>query len=142
MGVVRDYASEPALSTELKTIQDDLFTLEALLAAETAQAKSYLPEINETHIIKLEKAIDRMEEDLPKLKHFILPGGHPAVSFSHVARTVCRRAERQVIKLAESFAVEPVIVKYLNRLSDYLFVLGRFFSKTYNTEETVWHTDK
>lgn len=83
-----------------------------------------------------------MEEDLPKLKHFILPGGHPAVSFSHVARTVCRRAERQVIKLAESFAVEPVIVKYLNRLSDYLFVLGRFFSKTYNTEETVWHTDK
>jgi cob(I)alamin adenosyltransferase len=83
----------------------------------------------------LEKAIDKMEERLEPMKHFILPGGHPTVSFCHIARTVCRRAERIVVSLED---VDPLVIKYLNRLSDYLFVLSRFLSKKLNAKETPW----
>lgn len=86
----------------------------------------------------LEKEIDEMESQLPQLKHFILPGGHPVVSYCHIARTICRRTERCVIDLMEIEVVDEIIVKYLNRLSDYLFVLGRLIAQELGVEEVTW----
>ncbi len=86
----------------------------------------------------LEKEIDKMDEVLPEMKHFVLPGGHQAVSFCHVARCVCRRAERATLKLAENEKVEEIIYKYLNRLSDYLFVLSRKLAHDLKVAETPW----
>jgi cob(I)alamin adenosyltransferase len=82
--------------------------------------------------------MDRMNESLPELTHFILPGGHPTVSHCHVARCVCRRAERLTVELAENEMVEPLLIKYLNRLSDYLFVLARQIAKDKGAEELKW----
>ena len=116
-------------------IQDRLFTIGAILATEPGNTKVKVPRLSEEDVIVLEKAIDKMEESLEPMKHFILPGGHPTVSFCHIARTVCRRAERIVVALDN---VDPLVIKYLNRLSDYLFVLSRFLSKKLNAKETPW----
>lgn len=116
-------------------IQDRLFTIGAMLATEPGNTKVKVPHLSEDDITVLEKAIDRMEESLEPMKHFILPGGHPTVSFCHIARTVCRRAERIVVALND---VDPLVIKYLNRLSDYLFVLSRFLSKKLHAKETPW----
>lgn len=116
-------------------IQDRLFTIGAMLATEPGNTKVKVPHLSEDDIIVLEKAIDKMEEGLEPMKHFILPGGHPTVSFCHIARTVCRRAERIVVALND---VDPLVIKYLNRLSDYLFVLSRFLSKKLHAKETPW----
>ncbi|MDN3669881.1 cob(I)yrinic acid a,c-diamide adenosyltransferase [Echinicola jeungdonensis] len=136
LGLIRDYEESQNRKTFLKSIQDKLFTIGADLANRDKQAKN--PVILEKDITELEKAIDEMEEVLPPLKKFILPGGHPLVSYCHIARTVCRRAERRVISLNEQEQVAEAIIKYLNRLSDYLFVLGRMISKELNTEEVTW----
>lgn len=116
-------------------IQDRLFTIGAILATEPGNTKVKVPHLSEDDIVVLEKAIDKMEESLEPMKHFILPGGHQTVSFCHIARTVCRRAERIVVSLED---VDPLVIKYLNRLSDYLFVLSRFLSKKLNAKETPW----
>ncbi|MCF8231156.1 MAG: cob(I)yrinic acid a,c-diamide adenosyltransferase [Bacteroidales bacterium] len=138
IGLVRDHIDIETIITLIKRIQDRIFTIEARLAAETRQAEEYLPDLTESDITDLEKAIDSMEQELPPIKNFVLPGGHPAVSYSHVARTICRRAERTVIRLAESASLDPLIVQYLNRLSDYFFVLSRYLTKYFNVEETIW----
>ena len=116
-------------------IQDKLFTIGAILATEPGNTKVKTPHLSEADIVVLEKAIDKMEESLEPMKHFILPGGHQKVSFCHIARTVCRRAERIVVALND---VDPLVIKYLNRLSDYLFVLSRFLSKKLNAKEIPW----
>ncbi len=119
-------------------IQDKLFTLGAMLATEPGNTKVKIPHLSEEDITVLEKGIDKMEEGLEPMKHFILPGGHPTVSYCHIARTVCRRAERLAVALDAIEPIDPLIIKYLNRLSDYLFVLSRHLSKKLNAKETPW----
>ncbi len=138
IGVVRDHQMDDEIAKVLIEIQDRLFTIGSSLAADPEKNKMKLPEVKEEDITLLEKTIDDMDAELPEMKSFVLPGGHPAVSFCHVARCVCRRAERSVLQLAENEKVNEIIYKYLNRLSDYLFVLSRKLTKDLNAEETPW----
>lgn len=140
VGLIRDQQIDNHLQQILIEIQDRIFTCETMLAIDPEKAPlRKLPEIDESDIVLLEKEIDRMNEELPPLSNFILPGGHQAVSFCHVARTVCRRAERATLRLSQQSVVNPLIIKYLNRLSDYLFVLSRKLSKDFNAVETRWN---
>ncbi len=121
----------------LKNIQSRLFTVGSNLASDPDK-EMITPDLLEEDIHQVEKAIDTMQAGLPELKHFILPGGSAAVSAAHVARTVCRRAERRCVTLSQHSNVEPIILLYLNRLSDYFFVLARWFGKQDNVEEIKW----
>ncbi|MCD4694881.1 MAG: cob(I)yrinic acid a,c-diamide adenosyltransferase [Bacteroidales bacterium] len=125
LGLVRDLLINEHYKNILLLVQNNLFTAEAHLAADNAEHTENLPKISEKDISILEEEIDKMNEPLPGLNSFILPGGHPTVSNCHIARTICRRAERLTIKLAENHPVDDMIIKLLNRLSDYLFVLAR-----------------
>lgn len=138
VGLIRDSVSEKAVIDLLIEIQDRLFTIGSLLAADPEKNKMQLPQLKEANIELLEKAIDKMNETLPEMKHFVLPGGHTTVSYCHVARCVCRRAERAVLKLAENEKVDEIIFKYLNRLSDYLFVLSRKLTQDLKANEIPW----
>lgn len=138
IGLIRDQEIDERSKTTLIEIQDRLFTLGSLLAEDKSKNKMALPHIHESDVELLEKEIDAMNEHLPEMKSFVLPGGHTTISFCHVARCICRRAERCVLKLNEEQPVDELIYKYLNRLSDYLFVLSRHFTKTYNAAETPW----
>lgn len=138
VGQVRDAIHEQELFDLLIEIQDRLFTMGSLLAADPEKNKMELPKLSENDVTLLEKAIDKMNETLPEMKSFVLPGGHPAVSMCHIARCVCRRAERAVLKLAENESVDELSFKYLNRLSDYLFVLSRKLTKDFNAKEIPW----
>jgi cob(I)alamin adenosyltransferase len=122
----------------LRVVQDKLFTLGSLLAADPERNKMKLPTVKSTDVEALEKAIDAMDEQLPAMTHFVLPGGHQAVSQAHIARCVCRRAERMITHLNEIAEVDAIIIQYLNRLSDYLFTLSRFIAKHFNAEEIKW----
>lgn len=140
MGLIGDYLQDTTLKNVLKEIQDRLFTIGSSLACDPdKETGMHIPDLKETDILFLEREIDHMSDALPVMKHFILPGGHIAVSTIHIARCVCRRAERCVVNLLqhEQF-VEPLIIKYLNRLSDYLFVLARYVGKQLGVEEVVW----
>ncbi|HMQ48034.1 MAG TPA: cob(I)yrinic acid a,c-diamide adenosyltransferase [Saprospiraceae bacterium] len=139
LGLLRDQLTETeeAARALLYDIQNRLFALGANLASDPDK-KMAVPGISEENIAALEQAIDGMEADLPQLKNFILPGGHVAVSTCHVARCVCRRAERLVVALAASSLVEPILIRYLNRLSDYLFVLARWIGHQRGVEEVLW----
>ncbi len=138
IGLVRDCLQNKAIRAELKSIQEMLFTIGAHLAADPSKENLWLPIIEPTSVESLEKSIDQMETRLELLKNFILPGGHPTVSHCHVARCVCRRAERNIVALSELEAVVPILIQYLNRLSDYLFVLARFIGKELGVEEIAW----
>lgn len=138
VGLVRDQAVNIDRKDILKEIQDRLFTIGSILASETDQTKKRIPDLHESDIELLEKEMDRMDESLEPMRFFILPGGHQSVSFGHLARTVCRRAERVVLRLAEESEVNDLVVRYLNRLSDYLFVLCRMMIKELNVEEISW----
>lgn len=138
IGVIRDHNIDESFRRELIWIQERLFTAEAIVAADSASSTENLPNVHDTDIEKLEKSIDRMNETLPALTTFILPGGHPAVSCIHVARTVCRRAERSLIRVTEKESVDPVIIRFLNRLSDYLFVASRWIAASKGIEQTPW----
>ena len=138
IGVLYDAPENRERREFLKEIQDRLFTMGAELASEPEQNRKKLPELFESDIELLEKEIDRYTEVIPPLRAFVLPGGHSLVSFAHVARTVARRAERQVIRLSRSEPVNPLIIKYLNRLSDYLFVLSRKITQEQNAPEISW----
>jgi cob(I)alamin adenosyltransferase len=122
----------------LKEIQDRLFTMGSHLASEPEKSKRILPDLIEDDILLLEKEMDLIDSQVPPLRAFILPGGHQSVSFGHVARTVCRRAERAVILLQESEEVDDIVIRYLNRLSDYLFMLCRIMTYELGIEEIVW----
>lgn len=138
LGVLRDRALNEFLKEEFIFIQDRLFTMGSLLAADPEKSNMELPQLKEGDITILEQSIDKMETELPPMKNFVLPGGHETVSFCHVARCVCRRAERLVCALDEKQPQNPVIIAFLNRLSDYLFVYSRFVSMKLNAEEIAW----
>jgi cob(I)alamin adenosyltransferase len=122
----------------LKEIQDRLFTIGSSLASDPERSKMKIPDLLESDITLLEKEMDTMNEVLPELKHFILPGGNTVVSYCHLARCVCRRAERLTVQLASESFVDNNITIYLNRLSDYLFVLARKLSADSKTAENIW----
>lgn len=138
IGLVRDTNTEAAILNQLEEVQNTLFTFGANLAADPEKEGLKLPTIDTTAVKSLEQAIDSMEDSLPQLTSFILPGGHPSVSYCHLARVVCRRAERLVIALNHEAKVNPDIIIYLNRLSDYLFVLSRYIAKAVNAKELPW----
>jgi cob(I)alamin adenosyltransferase len=140
VGLIRDHNHvENHINKTLLEIQDRLFTLEAHLAEDpNGVLTRKLPQLNDQDVVLLENEIDRMNESLPELTSFILPGGHPLVSYCHVARTVCRRAERVCIMMAESYEVPAIDLQYLNRLSDYFFVLARYFGFLTKSTESPW----
>ena len=131
--------AEAELVRELQQIQSDLFRIGAWLATRPdSAATESLKGISKEQIVFLENAIDRLEKDLPDLKGFILPGGHILNSYCHICRTITRRAERALIRLSDIEEVNPIVIKYLNRLSDYFFTLARKLSKDNNGEEIPW----
>lgn len=138
VGLIRDQDIDTHFREILLEIQDRLFTLESELAKGPVKSNRKLPSLEEKDILLLENEIDAMNESLPELTSFILPGGNTVVSYVHITRTVCRRAERLMIKMAGSFPVDPLTIKYVNRLSDYLFVLSRKLSHQNNHPETRW----
>jgi cob(I)alamin adenosyltransferase len=125
----------------LLNIQNQLFNLGSIISFDGKKDKIKLPNITAKNIEMLEKAIDKMEESLPMLKNFILPSGHPTTSKCHIARTVCRRAERNLVTLSKTSEIDNLHLQYLNRLSDYLFVLSRAVLKESNAEEIEWQKD-
>ena len=125
----------------LLAIQNQLFNLGSIISFDGKKQKMDLPNISETNIKVLEDEIDKMDAYLPKLKSFILPSGHPIASKCHIARTICRRAERNLVALAEATETNPLHLKYLNRLSDYLFVLARDILFSSGSKETQWQKD-
>lgn len=138
IGMVRDQSINQSISDELIAIQNTLFVIGSSLASDPEQPKVKIPAIGIADVEKLELAIDRMDTELPKMRNFVLPGGHASVSTGHIARCVCRRAERLVISLAGREFVDDTIIKYLNRLSDYLFVLCRWMALKLDTKEVPW----
>jgi cob(I)alamin adenosyltransferase len=140
IGLVADQEVNKNRLDLLRGIQSTLFTLGSHLAAEPGKKHAYLPQLNDSMPEPLEAEIDAMDAQLPPLKNFILPGGHPSVSYCHLARTVCRRAERLVVALSEVEEINPIIIKYLNRLSDYFFVLARKMGSELQVEEIPWHS--
>lgn len=138
IGLVRDNFPDDRTRAVLLEIQDRLFTMGSLLASGSENPKMKLPEIKEEDVLLLEKEIDEMNLHLPEMKHFILPGGNTTVSYCHIARCVCRRAERASTAVDQENKINPFIIKYLNRLSDYLFVLSRKIGQHFNSEELVW----
>ena len=138
VGLLRDLEANKERGEVLREIQDRLFTIGSHLAVESKETKINLPEILDDDVELLEKEIDKMNEELPEMKSFILPGGHIAVSHTHIARCVCRRAERWVIALDQQEPIDERIVKYLNRLSDFLFVLARKIGQELGVNDTPW----
>ncbi|HMG90181.1 MAG TPA: cob(I)yrinic acid a,c-diamide adenosyltransferase [Chryseolinea sp.] len=138
LGLIRDQEVNRIRKDELIEIQDRLFTIGSILATEPGNTKVKTPLLIEEDVSFLETKIDAMDSELPLMRSFVLPGGHPSISYCHVTRTVCRRAERICISLSEHEAVDPLIIKYLNRLSDYLFVLSRKIAHELKAEETPW----
>lgn len=145
IGLVRDQDINPHYKEILAVIQDRLFTVGAILATppdkevlKNGKLRLNIPKIIESDIELLENEIDSMESDLPPMTHFVLPGGHTTVSYCHIARCVCRRAERLAVHLNHNEAIDEYVIKYLNRLSDYLFVMARKLSSDLNADEVKW----
>lgn len=139
IGLIRDNSKDQEQDDLLIAIQNRLFTVGSELASAEG-SKMDIPQLKEEDISQLEAAMDKMDAELEPLKNFILPGGDLTASFCHTARTVCRRAERWVVALSEQATVDQRIITYLNRLSDYLFVLARFYTKRHGGKETLWKT--
>ncbi len=138
LGFVSDLETDKDRVVFIRNIQYRMFTVGSSLAAETARAKDFKPDLKEEDISMLEHAMDAMNEVLPTMTNFIIPGGHQLVSATHIARTICRRAERLVIKLSEVEEIEEIIIRYLNRLSDFLFVLARKQGFDLGIDEIPW----
>ena len=149
IGLLKDQDINPHYKDVLSHIQDRLFTVGAILATDPEKAilksgkeRLNIPKISEENIERLEKEMDVMNDSLPPMTNFILPGGHQTVSFCHIARCVCRRAERFAAALNDLEPVEPSTLKYLNRLSDYLFVLARKLTNDLKAKEIKWIPEK
>ena len=140
IGLLADQVMDEHSRKSLQEVQDRLFTIGSSLACDPDKEPALkIPDLRENDIVFLEKEIDAMNESLPVMKHFVLPGGHVAVSTAHIARCVCRRSERICVNMQENkLFVEPLVIKYLNRLSDYLFVLSRFIAQQLKVEEKPW----
>lgn len=149
IGLIRSQEIDSRTKETLIQIQNKLFTIGSTLATDPKKAilksgkeRLKIEKVNEASISLLEVEMDTMNDSLPELTHFILPGGNDAVSYCHIARTVCRRAERRCTQLNESEPIDPIVIKYLNRLSDYLFVLARKLSNDMGAEEIQWLPEK
>ena len=140
IGLLNDQLSDERSQTALREIQDRLFTIGSSLACDPEkEPRMKLPDLHEEDVVFLENEIDAMNEQLQPMKAFVLPGGSPAVSTAHIARCVCRRAERVCVHMTEEqMFVDTLVIKYLNRLSDYLFVLARFTAHLQGVEEIQW----
>ena len=140
IGLVSDLIDDAASKIILKEIQDRLFTIGSSLACDPdKEPLMKMPDLKEADVVLLENEIDRMNELLTPMKFFILPGGHVAISSTHVTRCVCRRAERLCVNMQEhNLFVDPLVIKYINRLSDYLFVLARYVAHLLKVEEIAW----
>lgn len=140
IGLCRDLITDMPARELLQTVQDRLFVVGAALACDPEkEPKMKIPDLKEEDVHALEQSIDKMNETIPPMKHFILPGGHPTISHLHIARCVCRRAERCCVRLElENHEVEPIVLQYLNRLSDYLFVLARYEHHLTGVAEIAW----
>lgn len=138
IGLLRDLDDNSSRREFMKGIQDRLFTIGSSLANDPEKHNVKIPDLHDSDITDLEEAMDKMNESLPEMRHFILPGGHQANSYCHIARCVCRRCERAVIRLAEEEPVDERVIFYLNRLSDYLFVLCRIITHETGSEEIPW----
>ena len=138
IGLLRDSYENKEVHERLIEIQDRLFTIGSLLAADPEKSKMKLPELLQDDVMMLEQEIDAMDQQLEPMKSFVLPGGHPVVSICHIARCVCRRAERCITQLNELNPVQPLIEIYINRLSDYLFMLSRKIAADFKAPETPW----
>lgn len=140
MGLVSDHMEEAAVKDLIREIQDRLFTIGSSLATDPdKETKMKIPDLHEADVKLLEDSIDSMNGVLPEMKFFVLPGGHKAVSHCHIARCVCRRAERLCVNMQEQdMHVEPLVLQYLNRLSDYLFVLARYAGHQLQVAEIPW----
>jgi len=138
IGLLRDQDIDVHHRGMLLRIQDRLFTIGASLASEPGKSKMKIPALHEQDVEQLEKEMDAMESQLPEMKSFVLPGGHTVVSYCHITRCVCRRAERLAVHLSQSDKVDPLVIKYLNRLSDYFFVLSRKLTAELGAEEIPW----
>ncbi len=137
IGILRSFVSDEINTNVLPEIQDRLFTIGSLLASAPG-SKMVLPDLKASDSVLLENSIDRMNEVLPPLRSFVLPAGSIEVAQCHVARCVCRRAERLIVHLNEMEVLDAEILVYINRLSDYLFVLGRFVALKSGVEEVSW----
>ena len=149
LGLIKDQKIAASSKQQLSKIQEQLFTVGAILATEPEKAvlkngkqRLNIPKIGAMEIQYLEQSIDEMDSQLPEMTHFILPGGHTTVSYCHIARTVCRRAERVSTLLFEKSPFDSEVLSYLNRLSDYLFVLARKLSKELQADEIKWIPEK
>lgn len=140
LGLCRDLINDEHTKNILKELQDRLFTIGSALACDPEkETKMKIPDLTVEDVMLLENEMDRMDATLPALQFFILPGGHPTVSHIHIARCVCRRTERLVVSLLVSDeAHDNLIVQYINRLSDYLFMLGRYIAQQLKAEEIPW----
>lgn len=138
IGMIRDQDIKEQDRQLLKEIQDRLFTIGSSLAADPERSRMVIPDLHVQDIERLEQQIDKINEFLPELKHFILPGGSTTVSFCHIARCVCRRAERLTVELATESPVDEKVTIYLNRLSDYLFTLARKVGFEQQITENIW----
>lgn len=140
IGLVMDHLQDTHSKQILNAIQDRLFTIGSSLACDPdKEPLMKIPDLKEEDIVLLEKEMDKMNETLPAMKSFILPGGHVSISTAHVARCICRRAERCCVNMQQQEVfVEPLVIKYLNRLSDYLFVLARYVGHLLNVSEIPW----
>jgi cob(I)alamin adenosyltransferase len=140
VGLIGDHVAAVHTKSVLKEIQDRLFTVGSSLACDPEkEPKMKIPDLHEGDITLLEKEMDQMNEVIPAMKSFVLPGGHVSVSTIHIARCVCRRCERLCVDMQQQeMFVEPLVIKYINRLSDYLFVLARFTGHQLGVEEIPW----
>jgi cob(I)alamin adenosyltransferase len=138
VGLIRDQGITQHDKDFLKEIQDRLFTIGSSLAADPEKSKMVIPDLHPEDIELLETEMDNINLQVPELKHFILPGGSTTISYCHVARTVCRRAERLAVHLADESVVDDKVIIYLNRLSDYLFTLARKVANDHNILENEW----
>ncbi|GAA0876761.1 cob(I)yrinic acid a,c-diamide adenosyltransferase [Wandonia haliotis] len=137
IGLIRDQDLNDDHVTVLLEIQDRLFTIGAILASDPS-SKMKIPELHDADIAYLEESIDKMDAELEPMRSFVLPGGNTTVSFCHIARCVCRRSERLVIELSHSEEIDEKVIAYLNRLSDYLFVLSRKLTSETGATEIPW----
>ncbi len=137
IGLIRDHPETGSQDPMLFAVQNRLFTIGSMLATDPDQEVP-VQDLAEQDVEALEIAMDGMSEEIPPLRNFILPGGHPAVSACHLARTVSRRAERRIVTLSRASKVDPLIIKYVNRLADYFFILARWIASQNGIEEIKW----
>lgn len=139
IGLIRSFDINTNAVQQLMEIQDRLFTIGSSLASDPEKSNMKIPDLQESDVESLENWMDEMDTTLPELTSFVLPGGHPFIGHIHVCRCVCRRTERLVVTLDVHDFVAPLVLTYLNRLSDYLFVLGRKIAMDLNILEKEWH---